>query len=94
MEDEHFGMATAELARGGCLVFAARQRRHRRKSLGEPALLWTTEDDAVARISVLARDAALRDAVRWRLRAHARAFAPTRSPIGSGLWSPSGNQVS
>ena len=27
MENEHFGMATAEMTRAGCLVFAHRQRR-------------------------------------------------------------------
>jgi glycosyltransferase involved in cell wall biosynthesis len=76
MEYEHFGMATAEMARGGCLVFPHDSGGSPEVVGGEPALLWTTEDDAVARISAMARDAALRDAVRWRLRAGARAFDP------------------
>ena len=76
MEHEHFGMATAELARGGCLVFPHESGGSPEVVGGEAALLWKTEDDAVARISAIARDAALRDAVRWRLRTHARGFDP------------------
>jgi glycosyltransferase involved in cell wall biosynthesis len=78
MADEHFGMATAELARGGCLVFPHNSGGSPEVVNGEAALLWKTEDEAVARISALARDAALRDAVRWRLRAHARSFSTER----------------
>lgn len=74
MEYEHFGMATAELARGGCLVFPHDSGGSPEVVGSEPALLWKTEDEAVARIAAIARDAALRDAVRWRLRAHTRAF--------------------
>lgn len=77
MEDEHFGMATAELARGGCLVFA-HHSGGTPEVLGDPALLWTTEDEALARIGSMVGDAAARDAVRRRLRAHARRFAPER----------------
>lgn len=77
MEDEHFGMATAELAKGGCLVFA-HNSGGTPEVLGDPALLWTTEDEAVSRISALARDGVMRDSVMWRMRAHARAFTTGR----------------
>ena len=78
MEDEHFGMATAELARAGCLVFPHHSGGSPEVVNDEPALLWRTEDEAVARVSAMARDAALRDAVRWRLRTHARSFSAER----------------
>ncbi len=77
MVDEHFGMATAELAKGGCVVFA-HDSGGTREVLGDSALLWTTEDEAVARISAIVRDAATRDAVRSRLLAHACAFSVDR----------------
>lgn len=76
MEHEHFGMATAELARGGCLVFPHHSGGSPEVVNGEAALLWRSEDDAVARISALAHDAALCDAVRARLRRHTQTFAP------------------
>jgi glycosyltransferase involved in cell wall biosynthesis len=78
MEGEHFGMATAELARGGCLVFPHDSGGSPEVVDGEAALLWRTEDDAVARISAIARDAPLGAAVRWRLRRHARGFDSER----------------
>lgn len=77
MVGEHFGMATAELARGGCLVFA-HNSGGTPEVLGDPALLWDTEDDAVARVTALTRNAPARDAVRWRLRQHARAYTTER----------------
>lgn len=77
MEDEHFGMATAEMARAGCLVFA-HDSGGSPEVLGDPALLWKTEDDAVRRIGALVRDAVARDAVRWRVRTQARAFTTGR----------------
>lgn len=77
MVGEHFGMATAELAKGGCLVFA-HDSGGTPEVLGEPALLWKTEDDAVQRVSALTREAATREAIRSRLRRHARAFTADR----------------
>lgn len=75
MEDEHFGMATAELTRGGCLVFPHDSGGSPEVVNGEAALLWKTEDEAVARISALARDPERREAVRRRLRVHSRSFS-------------------
>ena len=78
MEEEHFGMATAELARGGCLVFAHGSGGSPEVVDGEAALLWRTEDDAVAKISALARDPSRREAVRAHLRRHTLRFAPAQ----------------
>lgn len=78
MVDEHFGMATAEMARGGCLVFPHDSGGSPEVVGGERAVLWRTEDDAVARISAVARDVPLRDAVRWRLARHTRRFDSAR----------------
>jgi glycosyltransferase involved in cell wall biosynthesis len=77
MVGEHFGMATAELAKGGCLVLA-HESGGTPEVLAEPALLWKTEDDAVQRVGALTRDAATREAIRWRLRRHAQAFTTDR----------------
>ena len=77
MVGEHFGMATAELAKGGCLVFA-HDSGGSPEVLGQQELLWRTADDAVARITNLARDAAQRDVVRAQLRRHANAFTTER----------------
>ena len=50
MEGEHFGMATAEMARAGCLVFPHRSGGSVEVVNGAPELLWDSEDEAVARI--------------------------------------------
>jgi len=76
MDREHFGMATAEMTRAGCLVFAHGSGGSTEVLNGETSLLWTTEDEAVQRINAIAgqrRDAL--DALRARLRAHTEAFS-------------------
>ena len=78
MIDEHFGMATAEMARGGCLVFAHDSGGSPEVLAGEPALLWRTDDDAVARIGALAGDASRRDWLRDTVRRHAARFSTER----------------
>ena len=70
MVDEHFGMATAELARAGCLVFAHDSGGTPEVLDGEPALLWRSEADAVDRI--LAADPGAAS----RLRERAARFLP------------------
>ena len=70
MVDEHFGMATAELARAGCLVFAHDSGGTREVLDDAPALLWRTEADAVERI--LAADPGAAS----RLRERAARFSP------------------
>lgn len=78
MADEHFGMATAEMARAGCLVFPHKSGGSVEAVGGEPRLLWATEDEAVSRVGALAIDAGARDEVRARLRRHAAGFSAER----------------
>ena len=77
MIGEHFGMATAELAKGGCLVFA-HDSGGTPEVLADPALLWNTEDEAVTRITVLMGDGEANAAARQRLAAHSRQFTSDR----------------
>ena len=73
MEHEHFGMATAEMTRAGCLVFAHRSGGSPEVLNNEDALLWTDADevpDKLARLDV--------EGLRSRLRAHARTFSTER----------------
>jgi len=76
--DEHFGMATAEMARGGCLPFAHDSGGSPEVLGGQHALLWQTDDEAVARIGAVARDPSLRQALRSALRRHTRRFSVER----------------
>lgn len=75
MRDEHFGMAAAEMARGGCLVFPHNSGGSPEVVNGEAALLWNTEGEAVERITAMAQNETLRGTVRARLRAHAQTFS-------------------
>jgi glycosyltransferase involved in cell wall biosynthesis len=74
MEGEHFGMATAEMTRAGCLVFAHNSGGSPEVLNHEAALLWTTENEAVRKIVNL-RDA---EALRQRLQAHCAVFSAER----------------
>lgn len=74
MADEHFGMATAEMTRAGCLVFAHDSGGSPEVLNHEQALLWSTEGEAVRKIVNL-RDV---DALRARLTTHARMFSTER----------------
>lgn len=74
MIGEHFGMATAEMTRAGCLVFAHRSGGTPEVLNHEDALLWTTEAEAVERIA--ARPSS--ESLRARLRANAERFATER----------------
>ena len=78
MAGEHFGMATAEMVRAGCLVLAHRSGGSIEVVDGASELLWDHEDEAVARASALSRDAALRDLLRARLRRYGRQFSTER----------------
>ncbi|HYE86052.1 MAG TPA: glycosyltransferase family 4 protein [Vicinamibacterales bacterium] len=73
MENEHFGMATAEMTRAGCLVFAHRSGGSPEVLNQEDALLWSSPDEAVRKI----RDIAAADVepLRAGLRAHAAQFS-------------------
>lgn len=75
MVDEHFGMATAEMTRAGCVVFAHDSGGTREVLNADRRLLWSTEADAIQRIAALVSDAAAVDDVRSRLRAHSEQFS-------------------
>lgn len=78
MEGEHFGMATAELVRAGCLVFPHRSGGSVEVVDHAMELLWDDEDEAVARVSAMAADSALRDKVLARMKQHAPRFSSDR----------------
>lgn len=71
MIGEHFGMATAEMARAGCVVFAHDSGGSPEVLNHDPALLWTTGDEAVEKIASLAGAAQ----VAANLRAHTARFS-------------------
>ncbi|MEO8677765.1 MAG: glycosyltransferase family 4 protein [Vicinamibacterales bacterium] len=77
MEGEHFGMATAEMLRAGCLVFPHGSGGSP-EVVGDQRLLWQSEDEAVTRVSEVALDANLRNDVRRRALTHARGFSTER----------------
>jgi len=57
MREEHFGMAPAELARAGCIVWVPRGGGQMEIVGHEPALMYDTDDDAVAKITRTLGDA-------------------------------------
>ncbi len=69
MIGEHFGMATAEMTRAGCLVFAHDSGGTPEVLDRESSLLWSTEAEAVDRIT-----SADPSALQPRLRERARMF--------------------
>ena len=71
MADEHFGMATAEMTRAGCLVFAHNSGGSPEVLNNETALLWSTENEAVWKIVNLRHIEALRE----RLKSHCKVFS-------------------
>ena len=50
MREEHFGMAPAELARAGAIVWVPRGGGQMEIVGHEPALMYDSDDDAVAKI--------------------------------------------
>lgn len=77
MLDEHFGMAVAELARAGCIVFA-HDSGGQREIAADARLLYSSEDDAVAKIERVLADASGQARLSAELRARAERFASTR----------------
>jgi glycosyltransferase involved in cell wall biosynthesis len=71
MENEHFGMATAEMTRAGMLVFAHDSGGSPEVLNNESALLWSSEGEAVRKI-VNVHDI---EPLRARLRSHAKVFS-------------------
>jgi glycosyltransferase involved in cell wall biosynthesis len=80
MENEHFGMAAAEMTRAGMLVFAHDSGGSPEVLNNERALLWSSEGEAVRKI-VNVHDV---EPLRARLKAHATVFS-TESFVGRFL---------
>jgi glycosyltransferase involved in cell wall biosynthesis len=78
MEREHFGMAVAEMARAGCVVFV-HDSGGQVEAVGDIAeLRWRTADDAVERIRHVTSTPALQEEFSARLRCHAERFSSER----------------
>ena len=72
MREEHFGMAPAELARAGCIVWVPRGGGQMEVVGGEPALIYESEDDAVEKIASTLASPAEQDRLRQVLTASER----------------------
>jgi glycosyltransferase involved in cell wall biosynthesis len=68
MREEHFGMAAAELARAGCIVWVPRGGGQMEIVDREPALMYDGDDDAVEKIVRTLRDPAAQERLLHRLR--------------------------
>ena len=64
MREEHFGMAPAELARAGCIVWVPKGGGQMEIVDREPSLMYDSEDDAVEKIVRTLNDPAEQDRLR------------------------------
>jgi glycosyltransferase involved in cell wall biosynthesis len=78
MEEEHFGMAVAEMVSAGCVVFAPAGGGQREILGGDERLLYRTPADAVLKITAVLTDPARQQALRDALAARASEFSPQR----------------
>ena len=67
MAEEHYGMAVAEMVLAGCVPFVPNGGGPVEIVGGMDELLYTSEEEAAAKIDRLRRDAGLRESVRNRL---------------------------
>ena len=72
MREEHFGMAPAELARAGCIVWVPRGGGQMEIVGREPALMYDSDDDAVEKIRRTLGDATEQARLRSLLEASER----------------------
>ncbi|HEY8923350.1 MAG TPA: glycosyltransferase, partial [Polyangia bacterium] len=77
MAEEHFGMAVAEMVAAGMIPFIPRGGGQV-EIVRDERLLWTSIDDAVAKIGALRSSAAERESVRLSLGARAPELGPER----------------
>lgn len=77
MREEHFGMAPAELARAGCIVWVPRGGGQMEIVGHEPSLMYDTDDEAVAKIVGTLGNRAEQERLRSVLRATER-FSTSR----------------
>jgi glycosyltransferase involved in cell wall biosynthesis len=78
MREEHFGMAPAELARAGAIVWVPRGGGQMEVVGNEPALMYDREDDAVEKILAVMADAAEQARLRDGLAATSDQFSTAR----------------
>lgn len=75
MREEHFGMAPAELARAGCLVWVPRGGGQMEIVANEPALMYDSEDEAAEKILRIMGDATEQARLRATLAASSERFS-------------------
>ena len=75
MTEEHFGMAVAELVRGGCLVFVPNGGGQVEIVAGNERLLYRTADEAAACIEGVVRDRDLQSHLREVLKSNITQFS-------------------
>lgn len=78
MQEEHFGMAPAELARAGVVVWVPAGGGQVEIVDGEPALVYRSEEDAAAKIAAVLSDPAAQERLRQGLAARAERFSTAR----------------
>ncbi len=72
MREEHFGMAPAEMARAGAIVWVPRGGGQMEIVGREPALMYESDDDAVRKISAMLASASEQQRLREHLASSAR----------------------
>ena len=75
---EHFGIAPAEMVRGGCIVFVPNDGGQVEIVGNEPRLRYDSHADAVEKIVRVLEDARAQDDLRNALAARAELFSPER----------------
>ena len=75
MREEHFGMAPAELARAGCVVWVPRGGGQMEIVDHEAALMYASDDDAVAKIARTLTDPREQERLSKRLAASSERFS-------------------
>ncbi|MFA5910258.1 MAG: glycosyltransferase [Vicinamibacterales bacterium] len=78
MREEHFGMAPAELARAGVIVWVPKGGGQMEIVGNEPSLMYDSDDEAVAKITAVLADPAEQDRLRRLLAARAEMFSTDR----------------
>lgn len=78
MREEHFGMAPAELARAGCIVWVPRGGGQMEIVAHEPALMYDSEADAAAKIVHTLSNRSEQDRLRRVLAASSERFSTAR----------------
>ena len=78
MREEHFGMAPAELARAGVIVWVPRGGGQMEIVGNEPALMYESEEDAAHKIRAVLADSELQEKLRAGLSTRAERFSTER----------------